>query len=519
MVVLPLKKASVEFHRTLSGLPQEPSVIGAPGSRFLVSWWDREIHVWSLKKNATELLDINPEEIDINQNRKLLKTIVVKGDSNISSASINRDGTLLFVATTTDIKAFHLEHQDPETPSDIMISTIELPEKLVARGATRIKLSPDEKWLCVVQNGTRVVVANVKREAASLSFSIQKLNRIHRKIPRHISNGGLGSYERHVTHISFSPDSQVLAVTDLAGYIDTWVINSGGIGSNGRTDQKEDASSSEDFSSDEEDLDTDGRNRWTRNPRGELLTKLPASPVILSFSDLVPGHQAGNTPVVDDYILLVVTSSWQVLAFHPLQGSFTTWSRQHPKSALPGPFQGLLDTAKGVIWEGLRVWIYGVSFLSMIDMAQDLREPTSGTELVQEAASKKRKRDGPSTGAGGKMYQGNLVPHSIQKHVAGEAEEMDLDDPLEGDDNNSEDEMDDAANGELSTVRQNIGASGIPEVSQSGGERKKWWITYKYRPIFGIVPLSTAGDPLEVALVERPGWDLDMPERYLGIDN
>lgn len=59
------------------------------------------------------------------------------------------------------------------------------------------------------------------------------------------------------------------------------------------------------------------------------------------------------------------------------------------------------------------------------------------------------------------------------------------------------------------------------------------WHTYKYRPILGIVPLGqesvmvgdvtagggniyAAGPGVEVALVERPLWDLDLPPRYHG---
>ncbi|MCJ1285952.1 U3 small nucleolar RNA-associated protein [Xylographa opegraphella] len=56
------------------------------------------------------------------------------------------------------------------------------------------------------------------------------------------------------------------------------------------------------------------------------------------------------------------------------------------------------------------------------------------------------------------------------------------------------------------------------------------WHTFKYRPILGIVSLSDEAGPeddsggygygsqrgLEVALVERPSWDLDLPPRYHG---
>ena len=61
-------------------------------------------------------------------------------------------------------------------------------------------------------------------------------------------------------------------------------------------------------------------------------------------------------------------------------------------------------------------------------------------------------------------------------------------------------------------------------------ERPAYWHTYKYRPILGIVPLGSETDAvtaaggedddllsgLEVALVERPLFDVDLPPRYSG---
>ncbi|KKK20782.1 hypothetical protein ARAM_003815 [Aspergillus rambellii] len=63
---------------------------------------------------------------------------------------------------------------------------------------------------------------------------------------------------------------------------------------------------------------------------------------------------------------------------------------------------------------------------------------------------------------------------------------------------------------------------------------RRWWYTYKYRGILGIVPLSSdaeilaaaddddaedeedgARNGLEVAVVERPMWDVDLPDRYV----
>jgi U3 small nucleolar RNA-associated protein 4 len=44
----------------------------------------------------------------------------------------------------------------------------------------------------------------------------------------------------------------------------------------------------------------------------------------------------------------------------------------------------------------------------------------------------------------------------------------------------------------------------------------QWWHTYKYRPIMGIVPIGSERAELEVVLVERPTWDMDLPPRYYG---
>ena len=64
---------------------------------------------------------------------------------------------------------------------------------------------------------------------------------------------------------------------------------------------------------------------------------------------------------------------------------------------------------------------------------------------------------------------------------------------------------------------------------QSSKDRPSHWHTFKYRPILGIVPLGDETEDetengvgegvsggIEVALVERPLWDLDLPPLYYG---
>jgi U3 small nucleolar RNA-associated protein 4 len=526
-VVIPLKEMGRENHRMMSSLPQQAPLLSAPKARFVVSWWDREVHIWLLQKSATDMFNAGGDDVDVNQNRKLLKTIVVKGDSNITSATIDDEGSLLIVSTAIDVKAFRLEHQDPVKPSDVKVASADLPKKLAGVGAIKVQLSPNAQWLCAVQEGSRVVVGALDpvTPRTSLVFSpqVQRLTRLRRQIPRHILNGGMGSYDRTITHIAFSPDSKMLAASDLAGYIDTWILSDGD-----KSKSEDDASSSsESESSDEEEEASQNIEKWIRNPSAKLLPKLPSAATVLSFSADVPQAKVsprgspdginGSSDHVDDYTLLAITSSWNLLTFHPLQGSLTPWSRRHVRKDLPAPVQDLLDLAKGVFWQGSRAWIYGVSFLLMLDLAQDLPKPLEGE--VSDPTGKqnlKRKRTGPSTGAGGRMEQGALAPSLVRKHTAGQWEDVDMEDAPRPEDFNSDDE--DQPEGELAQLRNRREVGKDLEVAETGGERKSWWMTFKYRPIFGVVPISTADQPLEIALVERPTWDVDMPESYFSVE-
>ncbi|KAH7313482.1 WD40-repeat-containing domain protein [Stachybotrys elegans] len=504
LVIIPLREMGREKHRTISNLPQQPAIVSASKSRFIISWWEREVHIWALPHNAEEIRDKSPNTPTLNQNRKLLKTIVVKGDSNISSATVNEDGTLLIVSTATDIKAFRLEHQDPVKPSDLKLSSLDLPAKLTSSGASHVRLSPDSKWLCIVQEGTRVLVAKldwtaVENEDPKISLHAQKLTRLRRNIPKWVAQGGLGGYDRNITHVAFAADSAMLATADLAGYIDTWVLEDTAQPSQSSGEDEAEDDASED-SSDEDEDEAAVEGRWARNSNGKLLPKLPSAPAVLSFSN-------------SSDVLLAITCNWNLLAFDPRKGSLTRWSRQHPRKALPAPIQDLLDHAKGVLWQGERVWVYGVSYLLMLDMSQNIAEPTdeNGSSAVQLASGTKRKRKGPTSGAGGDMGGEAPFARNYRKYVNGEWEDVQMEEaPGREDDSDVESE-----NGaELSQLRNGDETGDM----SASGERMSWWITHKYRPIFGVVPLNTTEKSIEVALVERPIWDVEMAETYYDSD-
>lgn len=492
-----------------------------------------------------ELLASDDVEESIKGNRKLMGRILIKGESNITSASISKDGSILAVSTVAAIKLFHLTSTGSQ--DELSIRKIRVPPAMENMGATLLQISPDGQWLCWIQDGTRVLTARIMRNdsADELQITVQprpaKLTRLRRDIPKHVRLGGLGSYDRRVAHIAFCPDSSILATADLAGYVDTWVMQQGDVQNSASSIEEDDASSDSSDSSASEDEQAESGLRWVRNPKAPLFPKLSSSPVVLSFSEAALGQSLqGEGSGADDYILLAVTNASRVYTFHPLTGSLTKWSRRNTAWKLPEEIRATRDLIKGVVWQGSRIWFYGVSFIFMLDISVDYTDGTGSNEKK----GRKRKR-GVDSGAGSKMEASHALAPTHVRMSTGEngkkgewvdIEMVDIDAQTNGTavNEDDEDEDEDTDGGELQKFRDHeVQAQAGEGAIAEEGQHRKWWHTYKYRPILGVVPLETGGKDqmngkkkgkgkaskipsvLEVALVERPKWDVDMPERYV----
>ncbi|KAH7367702.1 U3 small nucleolar RNA-associated protein [Plectosphaerella cucumerina] len=544
-IVLPLKEHGRENHRTLPNLPQQAPLQSASKARFVMSWWDREVNIWKLRQSVAGLYDKDGATADdLTKNRKLLKTILVKGESSIASATISSDGAVLVTATSTDIKAFHLRHNNPTRPSDVQLAQIQVPRSLVNKGARKVQISPDGKWLLVVTESNRVLLVPITydEEDQTPAFGApQKATRVPRKVAKALTLGGLGKYDRLISLVAFGPDSRIVAVADLAGYIDTWVLRDSG---------EESASSSDPDSSDsesDEEEESSGNEavaaaeKWHHTPESTLLPKLLSPPAVLSFTDDAPSVTRADGTTPTDYTLFTITTNWHISAFHPLAGALTPWTRRN-NQRIPLAIRDTKEPAKGVLWQGPRAWIFGVSYLFMLDLSQDLDDPRAALVAAGKAAAlagQKRKRKGTS-GAGGRMAVGSLVPNQVDRYVGGkdnEGKEWQLDvenaarsegsdtDMLDAEDDEDEEPMagdddDEESGGQLAALR-NKGAKAV-EATSSGPT--KFWETRKYRPVLGVVALEPESSdektahasgqrPLEVVLIERPIWDVDMPER------
>ncbi|KAJ4393146.1 U3 small nucleolar RNA-associated protein [Gnomoniopsis smithogilvyi] len=561
-VVTPLRQAGVENHRTLSHLPHSIPIQSAPQARYIIGWWEREVHVWKLRHPMKDLLDSEDVEQGIEGNRKLLARILIKGESNITSAAISKDGSVIVVATASAIKAFHLTPIE-NSKEELKIGQIEVPTSVGKDGSTLVQISPNGQWLSWIQDGIKVLTTRIIRNDSSSDPQIiihprpSKLTRLRRDIPKHVRLGGLGSYDRRITHIVFSPGSDILATADLAGYVDTWVLRDGSLQNGTSSSENDDASSSASSDADSDDEnDTQAGPRWLRNPKAALFPKLSHAPVVLSFSEDALGPSLrGEGGATDEPILLAVTAASRIYTFHPLEGALTRWSRRNGVWKLPDEIRATRDLIKGAVWQGSRIWMYGASFLFMLDISQDYAEgeAAAADESTKHKRSRKRKR-GLDTGAGSKMDKGEaLAPQHVRVALAqdgkvGEWVDVQMADADQAESQLDDDDEDDSGDegGELQKLRdreqsaataQKNGGSETAGDEGSSTTRRNWWHTYKYRPILGMVPLSTASEgvqqangvvngkgkgmssrkttALEVALVERPKWDVDMPARYV----
>jgi len=643
-VIVPLREFGKEYHRALSYLPQVPQVASA--QRLVVSWWQNEVTVWRLnRRKAPEADFVYPEE---EANYNTMARLALKGEEHISSAAISSSGKLLAVATVAETKLFALQPRKQPNGQGLKIEKVSIPVSLADKtGARLVQFSADGRWLLLVNPNNRVQILPLARGVGETNVlpALIPLHRIDRKAAKqNCLNGPWGSYSRTITRAAFSADSRILAVSDLAGHIDTWVLE----GHEDSTAPAIDSAAAPpapngtpgDDSDDEESYHhhvvVHGQH-WTTCPSGALLPTLSSPALVLSFRPTKtpttpqpngnPGiHPTRSNPHAHSHALpidtedrlIVLTASHELLELHVLEGRLTPWSRRNPSTCLPEEFHLQRDRAVGCLWDVTgpsennspreRLWLYSSSWLCMFDLAQDLpsREdpppplttPSAATEPSTNNQARKRKRaltaaaelteqlrsKRATTGAGSRIPDaelgGGLGARTFKAYtnpvgtsdnddddapVAREIEfagfddttgaEDDDDDEDDSDDDDSDDD-DDVDAMDLDVVGPDAHAhalhrfrrdgdedsSGLPTAAAAGkpvpAKRPPFYMTNRYRPILGVVALgddddehddeegfetqtqgkkhSGLGGAIEVALVERPVWDLELPPRFHG---
>lgn len=198
------------------------------------------------------------------------------------------DGSSLAVSTISCIKLFRLRQKD----NQLLVSKIVIPTSIGEAGARTVKFSPDGKWLLLIRSDSKLQICRLKRDEGARNGllilpKLVTLERLPRDATETQSELGLGSYMRAISRVAFSADSRILAVGDLAGYLDTWTLQGCEDfieGSNKQQTALEQADISDDESSEEEvHAQINLGQSWIRNPAASILPKLPSAALILSL--------------------------------------------------------------------------------------------------------------------------------------------------------------------------------------------------------------------------------------------
>ena len=291
-------------------------------------------------------------------------------------------------------------------------------------------------------------------------------------------------------------------------------------------------------------------------------------------------HPYSSDSLEADDRLFVLTCKHEIYEFNVLSGKLSDWSRRNPSSSFPKEFRLIKDRVMGVVWDVRadkeRAWLFGSEWLWMFDLSRDVLASetksfpkTKQVNGVAEVLRRKRKREptlsedgqkkADNSGAGSKIPDHRLdrgFSRNTLKTVGAEFDQVQHISLEREPSPDSDDDSDHVSQSFLPPMESRTDTGGevqsngrsyppgdtddIPSTdadldiaSKCSGSNPSHWHTYKYRSILGIVCIGDEDSNteqflqaetkdgknhfgVEVAIVERPIWDLDLPPRYSG---
>jgi U3 small nucleolar RNA-associated protein 4 len=494
--------------------------------------------------------------------------VLFQGDENITSAALAPNGSLLVLSTMTTVRMFSLswnESEDEDEDDVLNIDDLPLPPQIADDGARVISLSADNQWLSIIRPSNEVYLAKLTTtDTPEIHPKLLRLERSSGKARtlRGVTMGTLGDYDRTIRTVTFSADSKLLATGDLAGFVDFWALED--VSPESEPQTKTNGTSNDDSDDDSDSDDDDSDDITLDNQRWKALPAMPcqhAGIVFISFRP-APATSSGT-----DDRLLVLTSRHQLTEYEALRGKFSDWSQKNPKSHLPEDFIGLKDRAIGGVC-GLfgqaqmpKLLLYGPSWMWMFDLTLDYPAPTNNNDQNSQnnttGGAQKRKRLAEEDEHERRKYNsgaGDLIPTSqarvtlgtkvrkidtkqekeaiinAEKHRQHGNKSVKTDDEYDDDDEEEDDDDEDNTNpfflnGEPDFAH--LRREDKEEDSKTAEENKSpiFWHSYRFRDILGVLPIGSGHDAVEgnkkkdtvveLAIVERPLWDMELGERYV----
>jgi len=419
----------------------------------------------------------------------------------------------------SSVRIFGLRSQSGNV---LRVRRVDIPSTLASKGARLVRFSPDRRWLLVVRADSTIYIHRIIQEernpkSSTIERSSVCLNRLSRPVAKSdFRHGILGAYDRTICRVAFSSDSRILAVGDLSGYIDTWVLEGHedltqeAVPTMNGAVQSELSDDDESEASEEQHPTVIFGQHWIKNPAAALIPRLRAAVLILTFRPSIIPSQArinGNIAVhptrhnphphshelpSGEDRLVAVTSEHHVYEFEILAGRLSDWSRRNPTASFPRQFRETRERAMGVIWDisatKQRIWLHGSTWLWMFDLSRDMPPPAKQEQSTEDIAlngasqAQKRKRSEDEdtvsqeastcdTGAGSRILDSELnsgISRKMRKIKGARSDQAEIVDLIPERQFTSEDDDDDAAgHGALVGWRRAI--EGKPQANAEDG--------------------------------------------------
>lgn len=522
-IITPFDEFGRKHHRRLPATPQAQCLRICASRKLALTWADRQVSLWSFA--GTEGGSDQP--LTTRNRQRLVFSMNVAGDEQISSADISSDGQLLVIATASRTQLFKLANPvtREDSASPMVVRKLKLHQSVAQNGARIVRFSPNREWLLNISRDSRVIMSRI----ASASSKRIAGNCIR---PSTIFTPGDGlrwrghskiepdAYEYTIIRAEFSDDSQELVAGDIAGNVWTWTkveerpssrqISKSTARSKGRVAENESDTNSE--TDGESSASERMESQWKPPSSSSLIPNLGSTPLAFAFLkrlDIIDMNSQIPVASADDRSafhrkspaskasrhLIVITAKHDVLEFDLASGNLSPWSRRNSPRPLPAPFMILQDRVIGCFTdesaEKCRLWAYGPTWLFALDMAQDLAPDqfNSVAQTTEETIPAGRKR---------KRGQRTAKPKSGVP--------------------------------EVELLDQAVASKSIAKVPQV--QVQNFWISHSYRPIVGagiltpqlpdgrngtaeLLPASVSARP-QMVLLEAPESKKALPPRYHG---
>ncbi|KAK9370715.1 WD40-repeat-containing domain protein [Lipomyces kononenkoae] len=290
--------------------PQRHSVHSVGGRRLIALHSDNQVKIYTLEKFNT-LAEANSEA----KNRRLVASLTLNNDENITHAVLSADAKYLAVATNAQTKLFLLLPSQQGTT--FKVKKIAAPA-LAEQGCSVLHFDPSGKHLVLVSPENEIFIHTVGqqdklRELPYPAKPTEAKSELKQALP----------YLDNINHLAFSDDGKYFVVSTIVGSVVTY--------------------------------------DWPKQSIYWILPRISSTPSVVKFCP-------------DNDSLIIVTTQMKILQFSLSEQALSDWSRRN-SGFLPPEFNNLVDKCSGIYIDDdapERAWMWGASWLANFDMSADI---------------------------------------------------------------------------------------------------------------------------------------------------